>query len=85
MHRTNIYLEEAQSSILSETANAMGLSRSELIRRLIDRGLDGDEAQDIEHDLTAIRESFGVLAGDIDDIQREPGERERYIAKLWRQ
>lgn len=62
MKRTNIYLEESQAATLHQLSERAGVSRAELVRRLIDQGL-GDVAPDLESDLRAISESFAVLAG----------------------
>lgn len=63
MKRTNLYLDEAQAAALDEVAGAEGISRAELVRRLVDRGL-GAAPGDLEADLAAIELSFGVLSGD---------------------
>lgn len=68
MRRTNIYLDEAQTAVLDAVARAQGISRAELVRRLVDRGVSATPS-DLEADLAAIDEAFGVLAGE------EPGER----------
>jgi len=68
MRRTNIYLDEAQTAVLDSVARAQGISRAELVRRLVDRGVSATPS-DLDADLSAIDEAFGVLAGD------EPGER----------
>jgi len=63
MRRTNIYLADEQCSTLDDLAGSMGVSRAELIRRLIDQAISS-ESQDLEGDLAAIQASFGALAGD---------------------
>jgi|GEM_PF-910092 len=63
MQRTNIYLEEAQSRALDDVARSQGISRAELVRRLVDQGLDEAGHRDLEADLAAIEEAFGVLVG----------------------
>lgn len=61
MRRTNVYLAEAQTAVLDEIAQGQGISRAELVRRLLDRGI-ANARVDQEADLAAIAESFGVLA-----------------------
>ncbi len=68
MRRTNIYLDEEQTVVLDAVARAQGISRAELVRRLVDRGVSATPV-DLQADLAAIGDSFGVLADD------EPGER----------
>jgi hypothetical protein len=74
MQRTNIYLEDRQTAALDRVAAAEGVSRAEVIRRLIDEGLDGRSA-DLSVDLAWIEGSFGVEA-DLDVPDRGPGARE---------
>lgn len=86
MRRTNIYLDEAQTEALDELARAQGVSRAEVVRRLVDRGLAGTGG-DLEADLAAIEESFGVLRdeeGDDAFLDRGPGEREAELERLRR-
>ncbi len=80
MQRTNIYLEERQTEQLDRLAAAEGVSRAELIRRLIDRELDG--ADHLHADLMAIDESFGVLAN-ADAPVRGIDDRQRHLDDLW--
>jgi hypothetical protein len=82
MKRTNIYLGEAQSTALDQVAHAQGISRAELIRQLIDRSIGAPGAADLDADLAAIRESFGVLHdGDI-SFGRGPDERSRHLDRV---
>lgn len=60
MRRTNLYLDDRQTSALDRRARAEGISRAELVRQLIDRGLGG-VAEDVDSDLAAIEESFGAV------------------------
>ena len=78
MNRTNIYLDEEQAHSLDEVARAQGISRSSLIRRLIDGKL-GDRNGDLESDLSAIEASFGVLTDDEHFLERGTDERSRYL------
>lgn len=80
MKRTNLYLDEAQSAAIDEVARAEGISRAELVRRLIDRGI-GAAPTDLEADLAAIEESFGVLAGD-DFAARGPDARAAHLDRV---
>ena len=61
MKRTNIYLAEGQAAALDEAARARGVSRAELIRQLIDSGISGQQTAELEADLAAIENAFGVL------------------------
>jgi hypothetical protein len=89
MKRTNIYLDDEQLRALDDRASGEGISRAELIRRMIDRALDGDgdrstRRRAFEHALDA---TFGILKGDPDyqPARWEPDdERTRYLDELWR-
>jgi hypothetical protein len=81
MNRTNIYLTEEQTVALDRLAAQEGTSRAEVVRRLLDRALAGDD-QDLSADLAAIETSFGAYR-DIDTHSRESGERENHLAALW--
>lgn len=81
MNRTNIYLTEDQTVALDRLAAQEGTSRAEVIRRLLNRALAGDD-QDLSADLAAIEASFGADR-DIDTPSRESGERENHLAALW--
>jgi hypothetical protein len=81
MTRTNIYLEERQTAILDRIAGEEGVSRAEVIRRLIDRALAGRD-DDLAADLAAIDESFGAL-GELDVLARRPSEREEHLSRMW--
>jgi metal-responsive CopG/Arc/MetJ family transcriptional regulator len=78
MNRTNIYLDEEQTRSLDEAAQAQGISRAALIRRLIDQGLSQSDS-DIESDLAAIESSFGVLPQEDDAPARGPDDRSRHL------
>jgi len=82
MKRTNIYLGEAQSTALDQVAHAQGISRAELIRQLIDQSMGGPGTADLEADLAAIRESFGVLRDEELDVARGPDERSRHLDRV---
>jgi hypothetical protein len=69
MKRTNIYLAEGQAAALDRMAQAAGVSRAELIRKLIDRAISGYPRTDLAADLAAIDGSFAVLAGEDTDAQ----------------
>ena len=62
MKRTSIYLADGQAIALDRMAERAGISRAELIRRLIDRAIGGQPGADLAADLAAINGSFGVLA-----------------------
>jgi hypothetical protein len=82
MKRTNIYLAEAQSAALDQVAHAQGISRAELIRRLIDTGIGAAGAADLDADLAAIRESFGVFGDKDIPFVRGPDERARHLDRM---
>ncbi len=81
MKRTNIYLEDRQTRILDRLAEQGGVSRAEMIRRLLDRALSGADA-DLASALTAIDSSFGALA-DVDIPERASDEREAHLSRMW--
>ena len=81
MNRTNIYLEDRQTELLDRLATQEGVSRAEVIRRLIDRGLAGQE-DDVAADLAAIDASFGILEN-VDTPGRSAGDREAHLARVW--
>lgn len=82
--RTNIYLEEAQAAALDQTARAHGISRAELVRQLIDKGMHDSASSDLEADLAAIDASFGALSDDdaLDVIARGPDARSRHLHRV---
>lgn len=80
MKRTNLYLDETQTVVLDQLARGQGISRAELVRRLLDRSINSAPV-DLEADLAAIKESFGVL-DDEDLIERGPGERETHLDQI---
>lgn len=80
MLRTNIYLEPRQTEALDRLATAEGVSRAEVIRRLLDRALLGES--DVTRDLAVLDASFGALA-DLEAPARGDDERSRHLAELW--
>lgn len=86
MRRTNIYLEERQTALLDARARAEGVTRAEVIRRLLDLALAGGTG--VTGDLDAIEASFGVAADDEPVGQplpsRAPDERARHLDRMWR-
>jgi hypothetical protein len=84
MKRTNIYLAEGQAAALDRVAQTVGVSRAELIRELIDRGIGGHPGADLATDLAAIEGSFGVLAGEAGEevFTRVRDERMDYLDRL---
>ena len=81
MKRTSVYLAENQAAILDRVAEAEGVSRSELIRTLIDQAIGGHTGTDLEADLAAIDSSFSVLAGQ-DAFARERDQRMAYLDRF---
>ncbi len=80
--RTNIYLDEEQTASLHRSAEQQGMSRPELIRRLLSRALAGVE-DTLVLDLEAIEDSLGALR-DLDVPELFPGDREEHLARVWR-
>ena len=81
MKRTNIYLAEDQADALDRVAQAVGVSRAELIRELIDRAIGTHPGADLAADLAAIDGSFGILARE-DTFARVRDERMNYLERL---
>lgn len=83
MQRTNIYLEERQTRALDHLAEEAGVSRAEIVRRLLDRALaGGDDA--LTADLGAIDISYGCLATvEFDPPERAPDARADHLAAVW--
>ncbi len=81
MQRTNIYLERRQTEALDRLAAAERVTRAEIIRRLLDRALVGED--DLASDLAAIDASFGALA-DVDVPARGEDDRQRHLDRMWR-
>lgn len=85
MKRTNIYLEDQQTDDLDELAAAEGVSRAELIRRMINQALN-ERSSSLEGDLVAIRDSFGVLSRtDVDLPSRDTDDRQLHLDSIWKQ
>lgn len=84
MRRTNIYLEERQTKALDRIASDEGVTRAEVIRRLIDRSLAGSTGRD--ELASAIDASFGALAGSetAPVIRRQSDDRQAYLESEWR-
>jgi hypothetical protein len=82
--RTNIYLEEAQAAALDQAARSQGISRAELVRHLIDRGIRDTTPSDLESDLAAIDASFGTLSGHdgLTVNSRGPDDRSRHLERV---
>ena len=59
MRRTQIYLTDEQDRLLSERARDQGLSKAEVIRRLLDERLGAGSNQERAE---AIRRTAGLLA-----------------------
>ncbi len=81
MQRTNIYLEDRQTEALDRLAKGEGVSRAEIIRRLLDQALDGGDNR-IDGDLHKIDVSFGIdLTYGV--ASRKAGEREAHLEHMW--
>ncbi|WP_300014865.1 CopG family transcriptional regulator [Pseudonocardia sp.] len=81
MNRTNIYLTDEQREQLDARARAEGMSRAELIRRVLDRALHG-ESDRLTADLAAITGSFGALADDGVEFDRGDGARGAHLERI---
>jgi hypothetical protein len=82
MKRTNIYLDEGQSAALEQVARTQGISRAEVIRQLIDRSIGSSGAADLDADLDAIRDSFGVARDEDITSDRGSDERSRHLNRM---
>lgn len=80
MRRTNIYLDDRQTVALDRLAVEEGVSRAELIRRIIDRSLAGRDA-DLATDLARLDVAFSVPV-DIEMPSRGADERSRDLDRL---
>lgn len=83
MHRTNIYLDEEQCAALDAMAADRSISRSELIRELVEAGVH-QKPSDLEADLAAIDESFGALADEEMRVNRGRDARSEHLEKVAR-
>ncbi|WP_147919140.1 CopG family transcriptional regulator [Ruania zhangjianzhongii] len=79
MQRTTIALDEAPTAALDELATDQGVSRAEVIRRLLAEGLAG-RTRDVTVDLAWIEASFGVA--DVEAPGRSPAAREQHLDQL---
>lgn len=80
MQRTNIYLEDRQTTALDRLAAEEGISRAELIRRILDRALQGYDG-DVSADLARLDYAFEAVV-ELDVAGREPSARERLVDAL---
>ena len=81
MLRTNIYLDEGQTSRLDGIARQERVSRAEVVRQFIDQALAG-RGSSVTSDIEAIQASFGV-ARDIETLSRGGSDRERHLEGMW--
>jgi hypothetical protein len=83
MDRTNIYLTAEQRAGLDARARAVGMSRAELIRQVLDRELSGGSEPDpLAADLAAIEDSFGALGGGALSLDRGDGARGAHLERI---
>ena len=83
MQRTNIYLEERQTSALDELARRLSTTRAQVIRTLIDHGLR-DQQADADGDVAAIEASFGICTDDeLAEFRQDSPAREQHLTRLW--
>jgi hypothetical protein len=80
MRRTNIYLDPDQTDRLDRLAADAGISRAELIRRLLERALGGGQG-DLTSDLDAIDSAFGAMS-ELSVPTRAPDARARHLERL---
>lgn len=80
MHRTNLYLDERQTVALDAMARAQGVSRAEVVRRLIDDALDATGSR-LDSDLDAIDAAFGIDP-DFPMPDRSDGPRQGWIDRM---
>ncbi|MGL4175364.1 MAG: CopG family transcriptional regulator [Dermatophilaceae bacterium] len=83
MQRTNIYLSDDQVARLDARARAEGMSRAEVVRRVLDRGLRG-ETDRAASDLAALAGSFGALRDDVVEVDRGDGARGAHLDRIAR-
>lgn len=87
MRRTNIYLEAEQALALAHVATAQGISRAELIRRLLDKGLRGGSG-DEKFDLAAIESTAGAVPTADPFVRaaddRADDDRAAHLDRVWR-
>ncbi|MCL2803931.1 MAG: ribbon-helix-helix protein, CopG family [Micrococcales bacterium] len=81
MLRTNIYLDQGQVEALDAVADRDGVSRAEVVRRLIDRGLSGP-GRNTDELLNAIRGAAGCCQA-FEVPGRGPGAREEHLDQMW--
>lgn len=81
MQRTNIFLEERQTAALDELARTSGVSRAEVIRRVIDRFLAG-QTDSAAADHAAIDVAFGAVV-EMELADRGIDARAKHLAALW--
>lgn len=60
MKRTQIYISEEHERLIAARAADAGVSKAELIRRLLDEGLGIDDGADGR--VRALEQTFGILA-----------------------
>lgn len=83
MRRTNIYLQDRQTEALDRLAEAAGVSRAEVLRQILDRGLAG-QSDATAADLAAIDLSFGCLAEIVPEAPpRGLDARDDYLSGIW--
>jgi len=81
MRRTNIYLEDRQTEALDRMAAMEGTSRADLIRRLLDRAIEGSD-RGLEVDLQVIDDSFGAIV-ELDLPDRSTDGRDEHLRRMW--
>jgi hypothetical protein len=84
MRRTNIYLDDRQTAALEEASRVQGITRAELVRRLLDKGIGSEDSSDLEADLAAIDDSFGLAPTAVDTLPRSRDARARHLARVRR-
>ena len=85
MQRTQIYLDDAQTTVLDERARAAKRTRSDLIREAIDRYLAEDarsEAEIVARQKEALLALFGAAPHLGDEIERSRAVDRRHQEEL---
>lgn len=89
MQRTQIYLDDAQTSVLDDRARRAGRTRSDIIREAIDRYLAEDartEAETVAWQKEAIMAAFGTepdIAESVEELRRAGRRRQQELDARW--
>jgi metal-responsive CopG/Arc/MetJ family transcriptional regulator len=81
MRRTNIYLTDELCQRLDRRAAAEAVSRAEIIRRLLDAGLN-EEHDRLDRDIAALEHTFGAMADGALVFERHEDARMRHLDEI---